>query len=444
MEEKKLYLTAITLTLMQIIGGFASEIGIILASIFIFYHVAFSKKLNLIAIFILLMPSIVFREGPGFSTDIQNQYGETSYIAFYFPSLVNTLQIGPLAVSTKLFSALAVPVRLFRLRHMLITIKLFYHWCLSLGISIIGLYLSHTAGLFSTGGITVGLRIVLSVGAVFIPLSFFGNELIKQLNIIIKISAILFILGFINNHWIFITASFPALLLFDKSKFWKTIGLILLIIFIYFGTTFTIRFITISSIVLLSLNKIWITKNITKLQLMRFVYIVFPIVFILLVINIDNSLSLFNLFSSDSNLYMKLFDDRLPIWKQSLDFILDSDFFVVASGRDLTISFLGNTMLWGAGAHNIYLESARQLGLFSTILLFIIIFHYLFKTLKVNDSVIMDFMFSMLSVYLIYGLTGNSLIYDGVGFMYWLIIGQIYNNSIMKRKDNENFASFSG
>ena len=66
-------------------------------------------------------------------------------------------------------------------------------------------------GLESSGGLTIGLRIVLSVGAFLIPLSLSKETLLYDINIISKISIILFLFGFMSEYWLFI---FPCLLPF--------------------------------------------------------------------------------------------------------------------------------------------------------------------------------------------------------------------------------------
>lgn len=71
---------------------------------------------------------------------------------------------------------------------------------------------------------------------------------------------------------------------------------------------------------------------------------------------------------------------------------------------------------------------ARQLGLFVTMLLTVIMSITILKIIKFtnkkNHLGKLGLVFA--GVYLVFGLTGNSLVYDGVGFFYWLICSSIY------------------
>jgi O-antigen ligase len=134
----------------------------------------------------------------------------------------------------------------------------------------------------------------------------------------------------------------------------------------------------------------------------------------------------------------KLFEDRLPLWTFSLNFILNSDFFLVPAARDIIVSDYGQIgeQGWGAGAHNIYLEMARQLGVFAALLITFIIGSVIFKSIYMikHNVRLLKFILSLITIYLVWGLTGNALVYDGIGFLYWLIIGQIFQNGIVDNK----------
>jgi hypothetical protein len=51
------------------------------------------------------------------------------------------------------------------------------------------------------------------------------------------------------------------------------------------------------------------------------------------------------------------------------------------------------------------------------------------KTLLFQNKLLMNASIGFIAVYMVFGLTGNSLIYDGVGFLFWLIFSQLIKSS---------------
>ena len=445
------YKLEIFIVLLQLISPLGN-IGVILGSTIIFYKVAFNRNLDLISLFILLLPSIAFKALPS-SLDIDvNQQISGNWIKFYFSSVTNVFLVGPLAISTHLFAAFAVLVRLLiNLKHLTNRVLMAF-WIICLLISIYGIYLAMGMGLKSDGGLTVGIRIVLSVGAILFPFSIEKSAFEKQILVIVKMSLILFILGLLNNQWIFVTAAFPAFIIFSENKkIWKFLGLVSLIIMLYFSFTFTLKLTVLASFLLLMFYNEKKSDNfLFQTKLRKYLFFSFPILFMIFIafygglIKIEKSNELIDRF------IYKLIDDRGILWKYTFEFISNSDFFFVPAARniivyDYNVKGVGE---WGVGAHNIYLEMARHLGLFATILLTIILGYYLLNSIKLIKPYIYlsKFFLALFASYLVFGLTGNSLVYDGVGFFFWLIIGQIfqqgYNINITNNHiENLNFVT---
>ena len=359
-----------------------------------------------------------------------------------FPTLVNSYLIGPLNFSVKLGMAFGVFVRL------ILTIKkqkhifLLFTWLICLSISLYGLYFSHSIGLYSEGGLTIGLRIVLSIGAILIPLSIKKTDLLFDVIIITKISLILFLFGILSDHWFFI---FPCLLPFlyksQTNKIWKFLSVLVSLMFLLMNYSFTVKItVALCWILIYINNNKFLFKNLYKYKFSKIVIFAFPL---LLVFYGVRDISLFTLTKDGgiiNNFLYKFFVDRGLLWFNTINMIISSNFWVVPAGRDILLSgssVYGN-MSWGMGAHNIYLEIARQLGVFVTILLTVIMSIPIFKTFKFtgNKNYIGMLGLVLVGVYLVFGLTGNSLVYDGVGFFFWLIIGLLY-------KINENITSIS-
>lgn len=426
------YKLEIFLILLQLCGPYVGVLGILLASFYSFYIISFKARIDILQIFLLLIPAIVFRstlaESIGFIDTIEN----FTWYKFSIPILVNSHVIGPVNVSVKLAMAFGVLVRL------ILTIKkqkhlfLLFTWLICLSISIYGLYLSLSTGLESSSGLTVGLRMVLSIGAILIPLSVSSKtNLIYDIIIITKISLIIFLFGFMTNHWFFI---FPCLLPFlytsQTNKMWKFLSVLVSLMLLILNYSFTVKItVALSWILIYINNNKFLFKKLYNYKFSKIVFFVSPVLIVFYAIN---DTSLFSLSNDDGvvNYFLfKFFADRGALWFFTTNLILSSDFWVVPAGRDILLSgSVYGDVLWGAGAHNIYLEMARQLGLFVTMLLTVIMSITILKIIKFtnkkNHLGKLGLVFA--GVYLVFGLTGNSLVYDGVGFFYWLICSSIY------------------
>lgn len=407
-----------------------SLLSTIVQSALIFYYIGFKNEIDLFQIFLLLVPVIAFRSGNS-NEKILIETGSAglSWISYYLPYLQGIIMVGPVAVSTKLFGALGVLVRILKNYRKFSIHHLF--WFIALIISIIGLYLSVTNRLESAGGLTVGVRIVLSIGVLLFPLVVDRKKIYLQLRQISLLSALLFFTGTLNEHWIFVFAGIVPILFFYESKtFYQIISIFSILVILLFDFTFTIKVSLLLSTIVCLFSK---SRKITKFlfydfYLLKYIIISFPVLVVIFSISgyLDDFFRIVNL-EEVSN---KFFIDRMPIWTQAFHFILESNPFIVPAGRPLLLEnykVIGESE-WGAGAHNIYLEVTRQIGFVGSLIVFSYVFKTLFSfffNLKFYSKISIVFFLSMLSVYMIYGLTGNSLVYDGVGFMYWLILGQI-------------------
>lgn len=436
------YLPEIVLLSMQFTP--LAAIGTVISSLYIFLKIGFSYKLDIFCLFLLLLPTIALNQNDILFQIGQNKMGESGWINFFIPSLKDVVMIGPLALSTRLFAALAVPVRLVLFRKQ-VKVGHFILWAFAFVISIYGLYLSASLGLTSEGGITVGLRITLSMGVLLFPAVIEKRELSNQLSAVIKLSIILFLFGALNNHWLFVSIVFPVVLLFsDEKPFWKLLSIIMIGIIVFFPSSFTIKLSLLLSICLVwyyspKKHKFYEHFRLRIKPIVLVAYLFFPIYIVLLTIS-QKIMPIAQAIGSERFLF-KLFDDRGSIWMFTLDLIRKSNFFIVPSGRDIyTFNYnSAGESEWGAGAHNIFLEIARQNGTLVFLIIFIMIivlFRNLCKTTFFYDKLQLNLIVGFIAVYMVYGLTGNSLIYDGVGFMFWLIFSQVIKSS--KNVSNEN------
>lgn len=442
MNKIKRYKLEIFLILLQLCGPYVGVVGTILASFYSFYVISFKARIDILQIFLLLIPTIVFRSTLAESIGSTEIVEDFTWYKFSIPILVNSYLLGPVNISVKLAMAFGVFVRL------ILTIKkqknffLFFIWLICLSISIYGLYISRSIGLESSSGLTVGIRMVLSIGAILIPLSISSKtDLIYDILIITKISIMLFLFGFMTNHWFFI---FPCLLPFlyssQKNNIWKFLSVLVSFMLLIMDYSFTVKIIVVLSWILIYINdNKFLFKKIYNYKFSKIVFFSLPVIIVFYAIN---DISLFSLSNDDGvigHFLFKFFADRGALWFFTINLIINSDFWVVPAGRDIVLSgSVYGDVLWGAGAHNIFLEMARQLGLFVTILITFLISISILKTIKFSNknNYLAKIGLMLAGVYLVFGLTGNSLVYDGVGFFYWLIIGIIY-------KIHEDFTSIS-
>lgn len=428
----------------QLIGPI-SLIGLIAGSVYVFYKIALNKEIDLVSIFILLIPSIALGYNFVNTESISDLAIANNWIKIKLPAIKTVYLLGPVAISVPFFAALAVPVRLIVFFKNNSNKLLFGIWFLVLLISIIGLLLAIINKQVSAGGLTVGLRIALTIGAILLPLSVTSRKLEPQLMIIVKMSVVFFLLGLLNGLWMFVAFAFPAYLFFsDEKNGWKILGIVSLIVILFFNFSFTLKLTALGSFVLLLFyNKEKLSSIFVRYKIFKYLLYLFPILFMVFLVysNISGTYIFSERFTS------KLFEDRVPLWTYSLDLILNSNFFIVPAARDVKVidySKLGEDN-WGFGAHNIYLEMARQLGVFATLLITVIIGTVLLKTFELirKNKNLSKILLSLFAVYIVWGLTGNALVWDGTGFLYWLIIGQLYQSGLnykrmLKRKRKEN------
>jgi hypothetical protein len=424
------YVPFYLLILLHLLGGPLAYFAIISSSIYTFYYLTFYKKIDLYVIFLLLFVGVCI-----------GMNSEDSSIALNVPiynKFINVLLIGPVALSTKLAACLAIPFRL------VLTFKRnnekykIYIWYLMLFFSIIGLFLAFFSGSQNNSGLTVGFRIVLSLGVIVLPsfnltLAEFNN----QFNKILLTSAILLAFKLMNAHWLFITFGLLPLMWVRFKGFKYKIFIIacLLNLIISLDTTITIAIILILSSTFIFLTSIKII-NLKNLIFLKHILIYVPLLITFYVILLPSDKLGYNFETISGYARFKLIGDRKPIWDASVSVIKSQNYFIPKSGSSLEVYFdyINTWKLWDEGSHNIFLEIGRQSGLFTMFgcsFFMVFILNRFLKTIKNTHDIY--FALSFLSIYIMFGLSGQSLVYDGVGFMFWLLIAQF-----TKIKENES------
>jgi len=123
----------------------------------------------------------------------------------------------------------------------------------------------------------------------------------------------------------------------------------------------------------------------------------------------------------------KVLTDRLPLWSAALGQIRGGPYFVVPSGRPLTLFIPGLPKLWYVGAHNTILEVIRLNGFFSGVVILIIMFWALKNNLLVlnrsTDPALKCLAATVLAVGVIGMTTGDFPADQNVAFFLWGLAG---------------------
>jgi hypothetical protein len=411
---------------------------ILLTSITAFFYILFAKRIDVVLLFLFLLPKFVIDDINGI-----NSGDQSTFWSLPLDNYNSVFPLGFLMLSNSFSICLAVPFRLFFNLKRIRNRGLFFIWLIALSLSLGGLIISKIIGIVNPSGLTVGFRIVLSVGALFLPLYINRDEFKKKIDVILFLSSLFFLIGILQGHWNFVLVGFLPYMFLSKVSFNRIIAIPTSILLLIFASTFTILMTFLLSFVLIIVSYI-LSNNAKKVYLFRyFLFLPLLLTYLFLKISSDDSNADLN-GTLTEKLAFKALKDRKPIWDASFDQIKDSFFWFTPSGRPIPIEgFRSGMDEWTPGAHNIFLEVPRQIGNFGGIIIIVIILYYLFSlatSMRFASQADIQIFCSLLAIFIVYGLTGNSLVYDGVGFLFWFLIGQFYHlNNI---EYNENIAHF--
>lgn len=425
------------LILLHLCGGMIANMAIIVSSCYAFYYFSFKKDIDLYVVFLLLYTGICMT--PNSDAENISNISIGAYALFK-----NVLIIGPIALSTKLAFSLATPVRALLNFRKSRPYWLVVLWYIIIVFSIIGLFLSFFSGVENKSGLTVGFRIALTMGVVLLPqLVSSKEEFLRQFDKIFILSAVSLALGLMNGHWLFITFGFlPCFWIRFKSFPAKVIFFLCLAKAVMdLGTTVTIASMILLSLIFMVLAKVRVLNQ-ENLKYLSPLFIFLPVLITIYVILLPTDKMGYDLTSVLGYVEFKLIGDRKPIWDASFSLIKNQNFFIAPSGSLLEVyfDFLDKWFEWPEGSHNIFLEIGRQISGFGMFFFSFLIFKTLFSAYKtLSNKIECYIVLSFTSIYLAFGLSGQSIVYDGVGFMFWLLIAQFSKLNLNK---NENITYF--
>lgn len=421
------------LILLHLFGGVIASFAIVVSSFYAFFYFCFKKEVDLYLLFLLLYTNICM--SPNSDTE-----GVVYINVGIYAWFKNVLIIGPIALSTKFALALATPIRALLNLERAKPYWLLALWYLVIIFSIIGLFLSFFSGTENAAGLTVGFRIALTIGIVLIPQLIKSKEIfLKQFDKIFIVSAITLGLGLMNTHWFFITFGFlPYLWIRYKSIAVRAI-VILCLGRIFVGLEASITIVT--TVLLSAIFLIFAKLNILSQKNLKYlgpIIIIIPILLTIYVVQMPVDKIGYDFSSVQGYIKFKLIGDRKPIWDASFLQISNQNFFIAPSGSSLEVYFdyIDKWKEWHEGSHNIFLEMGRQLSGFSMVLLTILIVKTIYSVYRnLSNKVECYIILSFTAIYLAFGLSGQHIVYDGIGFMFWLLIAQLGK---FKKKKNED------
>jgi hypothetical protein len=406
-------LAALILIIGHLLGGIISTVSIVFISFLAFFYFTIAKKINVFSVFLLLVPNILF--------ELLSIYPNENNLLL--GNFNNVIFLGSFSISSKFLLALAVPMRLLLSNNKSSRAKssLFLYYII-LCIAIICLFYAYFIGIKNPSGLTVGLRSALSLGVLFLP-NIFDDKFYHSLNKIFLLSIILISLNFVNGHWMFIVYGFiPFILVYIRPKIFVFLILFLSInLFYNLDNTITILLLASFSFLIIIINKLNIKLLSSKLLFLSLLTIPFVSTLFVLLIKSDG---IYDFETLSGFARFKLLGDRKPIWDSSWKLIQCSNLFYSLPGSVLEVyfDFRDKTVDWPEGSHNIILELPRNISIFASLFFFITIsIDFIRIHKRATSKINLIILFCFLNVFIFYGLTGNSLVYDGVGFLFWLI-----------------------
>ncbi|TDO21973.1 hypothetical protein [Pedobacter duraquae] len=427
------------LIMLHLFGGGIANAAIVVSSVYAFIYFVFKREVDLYVVFLLLFTNICM----GQNSDAENVSNINVGI---YNNFKNVLILGPLALSTKFTFVLAIPFRA------LINITksknyfLLAGWYLLILLSLIGLLMSFTSGIENKSGLTVGFRIALTMGVILLPqMVSHKDDFLRQFDKIMYLSLVTLALGLMNAHWLFIVFGFLPFMWFRFKSLFAKVFIIICLGRVLIGVDTTI---TIVGTILVSLGFAGLVQmkmfNTKSLSHVGFFLIVIPIILTIIILIIPNDKIGYDFQSVTGYIKFKLIGDRKPIWDASYLQIITQNFFIAPAGSSLEVYFdyIQQWRDWPEGSHNIFLETGRQISYFGMLFLGLLIVKALTWSLRnVLDLLDCRIVLCFVAVYMVFGLSGQHIVYDGVGFMFWLLLGQLTS---INKSENENIAYIGG
>jgi len=395
-----------------VIASFVATVWVMLAR----------SEVDIYKIFLLLLPAVgLYSEG------IEADWFITRILRV---EKVST-PVGMFPLTTPTALAVTVPFRvlLYRSQSSMIIKGL---WWPCFALSVAGLIFGLLTEASSETGITVGVRSALAFGAVLISYRrSSSNDIHSEIRCVVLSSLVLFSIGALQNHWMFIAVSLvPCLFLYFGKGVGALTLVLLLVPAVVRGTafSFTLAGVMLVSILLCALAASDKAAGIMRRKVCLISVFVLPALLTLFVIKQGERDEVGTETLEIENLAFKVWGDRKPIWDAAYEQIVNSPYLLVAPGRPLYFRNLVRKEVdaWDWGAHNIFLEVFRQIGALASVFGFAVVGWAFVKAgnaaIGQEDRIVF---WSLTSVYLVFGMTGNTLSFAGTGLLFWFLVGAL-------------------
>jgi hypothetical protein len=445
------------------LGKDISKIGIIVGSVFIISELL-RKKIELIGLLFILtyvytgLKSFPFSWNTFHFVEALNTDGEgRGVFIFILPEYFMNLNLGSFNISFPFV------IRIFFFIYFFYTIFNNYNLFAKLPIPLIVLfalfYIPTIIGFIiaakrGTDGSLAPLKCLFNLTTIFYGYTYSILKKDDVLKVIfylkkryIYVLSALMIVGLMYNHILFIFLGIAAstavyILLFEKN----IIKFFLLLLAIYIGSvksTFTILLIPLVSGLITYLSFTLFSSKVRNIlpKLGLLIYIVF-LAFVLT--TPKEQIKLREKTTVENKLYNKIYGDRFFVWHSYLEVIKKNNPFFVVPRKTIELETVYDTeQEISFGAHNSLIQVLYYFGVVYGVIIFIILFYFM-NMMMANSSYLPKFIQSMVyglfSTFIVFGLTGHSIITHAASLFFWLFVGiivglgQQYKQSYMKCK----------
>jgi hypothetical protein len=427
-------------------GQGIASIGIVVGCIFLINELI-QKRAESIGIFFLLMYLYIgikpISAIPFQYIDDKNQEGENRGVQiFTLPVHTITINFGSFEVSLSFivgiffFSYLTYvsiykPSLLSGLPKLLIILFL-----LAFIPSIIGFLIANSKGV---NGSLAATKTLLGLSVVFFGYIFAkekSSEIYKIFFLLKKryiyVLAFLQLVGLMYNHILFIyigiAASIAVYVLLIEKNIFKFLVLLLSIFLSSIYNTFTIILIPLVS----GLITFFFLKNFTFRirDMLPKIGFVFYFLFLFFILSVpQQQISLHENASTEGRLYNKIFGDRYFIWSGYIEDIKEENPFFIVPKEAIKFDTVYETETTSSiGAHNSLIQLLYYYGVVLGSILFLILFFIINKMIVSSKFLplhIQAIALGLFSVFIVFGLTGHSIITHDASLFFWLFVGLI-------------------
>jgi hypothetical protein len=437
-------------------GNEIAWMGLIFGSFFLIFELMQKKYETAVIFFILMYIYIGLKPIPGYFFQYQesvNQYGEGRGVYnLILPEYAMNFSFGSFDLSLPLIAGLFFCA--FLLYNIFLNFQIFSEIPKFLVITFLLLFIPSIIGFLIAASMDINgslapTKVLLGLSAVFYGYVFAKTRkedsyrlLLQLKNKYVYVLAFLLLAGLMYNHILFIYLGVAAsiavyVLLYEKNVI-KFIVLVISILIGSYNNTFTIMLIPIfcALITLLSL-KLFSLRIRDMLPKLGFV---FYITFLFLILSVPKQeVELQEQSDIEGRLYNKIYADRLFIWSSYLKEIKKEPLFLVIPKESISLETIKETERdISYGAHNSLIQLLYFFGVVYGSILFLILFYLINKMIICSKYLplhVQTIALGLFGVFVVFGLTGHSIVSHAAGLFFWLFVGIILGLGVQMKQD---------